>query len=362
MSNWTLSEDQILHERYALDGSSIIASLLGRTRKAVQRRAFRLGIVATRSKWSKSEIKTLKQNASASLDELDKLLPRKSRAAIGTKRQRLGLQTIFVFDWTDQKRDRLIELWPQASWEEIEAEFPGVNRHAIGEMARRCGANREIEPQRKGDLLPLTEDCPETWYWIGFIAADGWISEGGQVVVTISEKDESHLAKFARFLKTGVGDGGSCSYDGYKKSRMVRVAVQDHVVGQQIKQKYGFKKNKTENPLDLGWIDTEDKFFAFWTGFLDGDGSLVKRSKSCVSFSITCHYNWYSTFQKFEENLFRLLQVKRDRDYTRLTKRKHAFISCAKSEIVRGWKEKAINLKLPILKRKWSRIKCQGLS
>lgn len=306
--------------------------------------------------WTKSEISVLRKYATCSLDELLSLIPSKTRASIATKRRRLSLQTRHSFDWTTERRILLKQLWPQASWKRLEKEFPTVKRHALGEMARRLGANREVEGQRKGTLQPLLEDSPEAWYWIGFIAADGWISKDGQVVVTISEKDKNHLKKFAKFLQTEVGDGGT-SKGKWGKFKMVRVAVQDHVLGQKIKEKYGFKPQKTSNPPNLSWINSEDKFLAFWAGFIDGDGSFVARKEGGCDLKIECHLAWFDLIREFEHQIFKILQVHKERVYTRVSPKGYSYLAFGKAEVLRLFRARLVALKVPLLGRKWNRVK-----
>lgn len=54
---------------------------------------------------------------------------------------------------------------------------------------------------KKCNLEKLLLDVPETYYWIGFILADGHISKNNRLVVTLSVKDKNHLIKLQKYLE-----------------------------------------------------------------------------------------------------------------------------------------------------------------
>lgn len=195
------------------------------------------------------------------------------------------------YNWTTEKIAKLREIYPNSTKEEILKEFYPVKWNALKEFARKRNISRNhIQWNRQGTLLPLLENNLTSYYWMGFIAADGWISKTGQLVIQLHIKDKIHLDKLAKILNTTtkiIKNSG-----GYKNipRDLSRIAVQDNINGIKLAKKFDIEYRKTYNPPSEKIIDkwTKKLATAFLIGFIDGDGSINKYD-SC---KIECHISW----------------------------------------------------------------------
>lgn len=211
--------------------------------------------------------------------------------------------------------------------------------------------NLSIPPKgnRKGDVSPLLEESLISFYWMGFILADGHFTKSNQLVVSLSLKDKDHLEKLSKFLncKVKIYKRSICngSFKGSQKE-FCRIAIQDFEICQKLKVKFDVKNNKTYCPPNLASLNfTDDQFLALIVGFVDGDGSFTNLN----SIKIECHSSWrenFIFFSKLSERIFnRKLNVS---DETR----KYVYTYIPK-EVVLQLRQFSVSNKLPFLVRKW---------
>lgn len=150
----------------------------------------------------------------------------------------------------------------------------GPNKMAIRKAIMRTGRqmrSKKVALKKYG----LKEDAfreltSAAMYWIGFIMADGCITDRKDnkqsyvLAIDLHRKDRNHLAKFISFL----------SYDGpisdYKNRFMSGVKiVSDSLVYDLMKFGVSVRKSLNEQPCDA-LIDSID----YWRGEVDGDGSI----------------------------------------------------------------------------------------
>jgi len=109
--------------------------------------------------------------------------------------------------WTKEEEELIIQIYPNTKRSELVKIF---NRRAdtIDKFARRRGLVKSNQTKlccnRKGDLTPLLNDSLETYYWVGFILADGCFQRTNQLMVTLAVNDVDHLEEFAKYLKTTI--------------------------------------------------------------------------------------------------------------------------------------------------------------
>jgi len=118
-------------------------------------------------------------------------------------------------------------------------------------------------------------------------------------------------------------------------------------------KKFKINHNKTYVPCDFNKL-TKDELVPIAIGFIDGDGSINKRGY----ITIKVHKNW-------EENIIKMLSPFTDKFNKIYTPYYDGnLVSCHVTdiEITKYIKNLAINLKLPILKRKWNNISFEKLS
>ncbi|MFE8701003.1 LAGLIDADG family homing endonuclease [Cytobacillus sp. FJAT-54145] len=116
-------------------------------------------------------------------------------------------------------------------------------------------------------------DSEEKAYWLGFIAADGYITTKENIIgISLHHSDESHLEKFKKAINAtypvhqyrGSGYGGEVEY--------VRIAVRSDQVWKMLKE-HGILENKS---LILTFPESipPNFYLPFIRGYFDGDGSL----------------------------------------------------------------------------------------
>lgn len=262
--------------------------------------------------------------------------------------------------WTDQEISLLRTLYPTGSTRELQEAFPTRNIHALSEYARKRGIKCLVERNRLGSLSPLLAETNEAYYWMGFIAADGWFNhKTGQMIVQLALKDKDHLEKLARFLGTNVR---RVIQSHWRERHLptkwaVRVAVQEPLVTKQLIEKFRFKNHKTQNPPDLSWLEG-DRFLAFWTGFFDGDGSFCyNRKTNRLSFQIQCHKAWFEPLAIFETKVHQILEVTLPRPLIKIDKRGYALFCSGKQDLHKKFASAITELQIPFLERKWGKVR-----
>lgn len=238
---------------------------------------------------------------------------------------------------SEEHENLLLKMYPSGDFDLL-AEKLGKNKHAISELARRRGLKREVCDQRKGTLEPLFSKTLESFYWLGFIAADGYISKTGHFMVSQSEKDKETIDKLAVYLNTSIYIVPRQKSGFDSEALIYRVNVADKVLGIKLREMLGIQDDlpKTYTGINLDFIKTEEQASAFFIGYLDGDGSLNKKS---ISFTVECHASWYETLKKLmfklpkemqNINLRVSLKKSHNKDYCQLSVRNSSSLSLIK--------------------------------
>lgn len=173
-------------------------------------------------------------------------------------------------------------------------------KNTITEWARKRGLKRKINTRRKGDMTPLLSNTLESFYWLGFIASDGYISKDGHFMLSQGEKDKDRVYLLANYLNTKVYEFLPTS--GYsERTKTYRVNILDSKIGKIIRNMFGLKDNqtKTKTSIKLDFIQNENQAISFLLGLVDGDGYINKIAR------IQCDKSWHKTF----ENLIKLLPI-----------------------------------------------------
>lgn len=303
---------------------------------------------ARRRSWTIEEDNKLKEfYPFKNFKELIKILPNQSISSIRWRASKLSIKKI-GYAWNDEKDQKLKFLWENAkSRKEICHSFPNYSWNCLRKRAEFLKLKTNVIRNRFGDLSNLLNDSLESYYWMGFVAADGWINhKTGQLVMQLSNKDKDHLQLFANFLNTSVKD---------VPRNMSRVTVQDKILAPQIINKFGFQNHKTLNPPNINFKG--DKFIAFFTGFIDGDGSIILQGNKS-SIRVEIHANWLNTLKQFLEQIHIDLGFNIPiRDLAKINSYGYAAGGLYRKDIVKKFKNKILELEIPFLKRKWDRIK-----
>ena len=121
----------------------------------------------------------------------------------------------------------------------------------------------------KRDSFSVISDKDQC-YWLGFIAADGYVPEkGNRVSFTLSVKDDKLLDSFISFIN---GDHNKKKYfTGQYNNPMVEYTICDKSIADSIK-KVGIISPKSKN-MPLIKFNNEELDLDYMMGYYDGDGS-----------------------------------------------------------------------------------------
>lgn len=216
----------------------------------------------------------------------------------------------------------------------------GLSWGYIQKMVCLFGLKREFnEFKYSFSIRKFLELDYESCYWIGFMLADGHISRVKNIQINLSIKDKEHIYRLEKFI------GHKLSI--YEDKNKIRCVIQDRPTIDQISKIFKWKTNKTKNPPIIPNEINGDKLFSLIIGFIDGDGSITKNG-NCIR--IKCDKSWKNIIEFFYENL---TGEKREFD---ITSDHCSVIRVTKYKELERIKNKANDMKLPIMKRKWDRI------
>lgn len=198
------------------------------------------------------------------------------------------------------------------------------------------------------NIEKLLNKSNESMYWLGFLLADGSVFNN-RLSLCLASKDEAHVMRFIKYVN-------ATNTINRLKTKAIRIAYQNKSDIPKL-AKYGLVPNKTYEPVGRKKFErlTSRQFLCLVIGFIDGDGCIRKQTgrKDCL-ITIKCHKNWLDILCYFAERLSRLsgdtlsTPIVNNNGYARL--------NITRINTVNYLKKKAIELKLPILDRKWGRI------
>lgn len=143
---------------------------------------------------------------------------------------------------------------------------------------------------RKNSLNRLIEDeSLQTFYWVGFLIADGSFYNKGKFELGLAEKDVEVLEEFSKYID-------------YQNKLMYREGTKSYRISfsnskdvPKFMEKYGFKLRKTYNPIDFSIYNkyTKGQLMALLIGIIDGDGHIANNGSSgAFAITITAHTSW----------------------------------------------------------------------
>lgn len=254
--------------------------------------------------------------------------------------------------WTEEEKKILKKYYRNTEKEKLKKMLPNRKWCAIIQYAQKLNIKRSYDLLRNTNVKKLLEETPLSYYWIGFLMADGHFTEK-RIKIELSIKDVDHIKKFAKFISADYSEGNSKRYSKYYGNCCVSAANSDIVP--LLRQKFKIQNNKTHHPCDIKWIKNEDLLLSLIIGFIDGDGSIRKQSgRKDNQMTIKCHSSWFFNLQFISNTICKLCDLKPN--ITRINKEGYAVIDFTNSIILKFLKAKSKELNLPVLDRKWSRI------
>jgi hypothetical protein len=192
------------------------------------------------------------------------LLPLHSYAAIRGKARSLNLVQHFPGPWTQEEKEILLENYRDMGPGEIQKLLP---RRSYGSIANFAGDLGLQDPARK--YFPNEDAFDEineySAYWMGFLAADGYITpDGRSIKLGLAVCDTKHVEKFRDWISPG---SPVQTYSETASVRINSVKLAEKLIS------YGIKNRKSWD-LDYPKNFPREYNRHFLRGFTDGDGSL----------------------------------------------------------------------------------------
>lgn len=246
--------------------------------------------------------------------------------------------------WTEENIKFLKDNYPKYGYKCI-SEKLNITSGAVKQAAIRWKLKSEVD-KNSYKLKTLTEETNINYYWLGFIMADGYISESGELKIVLSIKDKDHLQKLADLLKVNLR-----TLKNKQGKEYCTITCKDVKYGVILKDKMNISNNKTYNAPNLEFLDNKNKFLSFFAGFVDGDGCIVYRKETPYLLRIMCHFNWLVNLEFFSKQLEKYTEISTK---TSITNRGYSCLTLTLSEKIRDLKTKFTKLNLPIMERKWT--------
>jgi hypothetical protein len=265
--------------------------------------------------------------------------------------------------------------WSQEDIEFLSKEYPHGNikeisnclvrsEAAIKLMAARIGISRDNATYHRGTRCHLLNTMSlEALYWVGFILADGHISDN-RLVVAVAEIDKLHLAKLSSFL--------NCTLHRYKTTyqRLLtnepciqyRLAVKDIDNIGAFVDRWEIHQRKTYNPPSLCIFSgmTPIEQLAVLIGFIDGDGCIIQlKNRSSLNLIIKNHVSWFPFLNHFKELIITYFNIPSKMMVRIVNAGKQSELRISKNRLISRLLAFGEEMDLPMLRRKWNKILTQ---
>lgn len=254
--------------------------------------------------------------------------------------------------WTDKEKQILIENYSKGSKEYICDLIPNKSWEQIKSKRARSYSNLFLV---NNDLEKLFTNTTESYYWIGFLLADGSFSKTG---LRFEIKEREQLERFKNFL--GINN----EIKEHRENHYIYVGGSTNVT--RLKNQFGLRQNKTyiaPEPSIIEGIDLR-LLLALIIGFIDGDGHIrrVKSGKCCFQITFENHASWKEIYEIFEKKISEFSSHELKKSNIRINCRGYVCMSICRREIILKLKEFVIQEKLPVLERKWNLISLEEIN
>ena len=187
----------------------------------------------------------------------------------------------------------------------------------------------------------------ETFYWIGFILADGSFYNN-RFEFGLKEDDTNVLEAFAKCIDFK----GAIKHKDSTKS--IRIQFNNKPSIEMFMKEYGFNYDKTYNPCSFESFKnySKEQITSLLIGIIDGDGNIQENGSTYANvITITAHKLWKSFYEGLLTYLEIPLHISEKEDDNCIT------IRICRREYCIALKQFIINNNLFYFSRKWDNIK-----
>ena len=193
----------------------------------------------------------------------------------------------------------------------------------------------------------VSEKSLETFYWIGFILADGSFYNN-RFEFGLKEDDIDVLRAFADYIEF---KGGIKHLDSTKSNR---IQFNNKPSIEKFMKEYGFNYDKTYNPCSFKSFKnySKEQITSLLIGIIDGDGNIQENGSTYANvITITAHKLWKNFYKELLTFLGIDLHISDVKDSNCIS------INIYKREYCIALKQFIINNNLFYFSRKWNKIK-----
>lgn len=266
--------------------------------------------------------------------------------------------------WSSKEVAVLQKYYGKLQSKQIVELLPNRTVNAIALKAQQIGlkGNPSVTRRQLGvDLNFFSKPTPRSSYWAGFIAADGNIKKGKNLVrVKLGEQDRLHLEQFARDCKyLGVikeAVKNKSSFAPNKKAFEFGVYAKQWI--KDLYEKYNITPAKSltlKPPQELDLKNT----MAFICGIIDGDGCIYEATNwknetiiGCSIIGTQAILEWIKSIIDIQCPQHKMAHTKSE---VRLNKKGFYTYKFAGNRL-KNFFYLIRELDLPILQRKWGKI------
>lgn len=151
---------------------------------------------------------------------------------------------------------------------------------------------------------------PEQAYWLGFLAADGYVSDNGIIQLALGISDLKQLEKFKRFLQTDAPIKYGHISDKLGERDYCRLTCCSSEIWSDL-IRHGITPRKTKSVAWPAWL-SQTLCWPYLLGYFDGDGGfcLGAHGSSSIQWSIAGHAVFLLSAQTFLMSELGLRQTK----------------------------------------------------
>lgn len=221
--------------------------------------------------------------------------------------------------------------------------------YSYGLMCRSCAKIHQNAKLYSNKIEKLLEDAPETYYWIGYLLADGHFKNNNRIMFSQNNEDKISVENFVKYIE----GTSKIKYTNNDEGDKAKFWIQSNTIVPKITKKFDIKSNKTYSPPNTDIFENMDidLLSYLFIGFVDGDGSISK-GVNCNQLRITVHPSWFEILKIFEKRIFGLS------GYTKIDEDTgYAVMIITRTDLLSKFKKQYFsNITFEPLHRKWDKI------
>lgn len=223
-----------------------------------------------------------------------------------------------------------------------------ANKNSL--LCRSCARKIIQKKNFPNKLEKLLEESAESYYWIGYLLADGHFCKNYRVNFTQNNEDKISVEKFKKYIEVKT----PISYKNCNNIDSASISIMNVDVIKKLMEKFDIKSDKTYNPPDKSIFEKMDidMLSYLFIGFVDGDGHIANLHKrKDFNLRIKIHSSWFDILDIFAKRIFGL------ENYTKINNQGYADLAIGDTRLLKQFKKKYVeNLNFEPLKRKWDII------